>query len=262
MPLISIIIATYNASSTLRRCLDSIVPQLTVDTELIIIDGQSTDDTNAIVRSYGTAVTVHISEPDKGIYDAWNKGIGRATGQWIMFIGADDILLPGAIDTYLHVLRSTVDIASYDYLCARNEYVDEAGHILGLIGEAPSWQRMRRYMSAAHVASLHNKTHLFDTLGGYDLAYRICADYELLLRKRPLRYLFLGDAVIARMTSGGMSFSTAAIREAYRIRGQHHTLPTIVNSCLTAYYWLLFVTYHPRKKVAATLRAITKPRHG
>ena len=109
---ISIIIATWNAAKTLKRCLDSIVPQLTDETELILVDGGSKDDTNKIIDSYGDKVAVHISEPDKGIYDAWNKGVSKAKGDWVMFIGADDILLEGAIEYYLAYLKLRI----LDYL--------------------------------------------------------------------------------------------------------------------------------------------------
>ena len=155
--LISIIIATYNASKTLKTCLDSIVPQLCSGTELIIVDGGSKDNTNDIIKSYGDKVSVHISEPDKGIYDAWNKGVALSHGEWVMFIGADDILLPNAVETYLNVIKNTANIDSYDYICAHNEYVDFEGKLLKIMGNEPRWSNMRRGMAAAHVASLHNK---------------------------------------------------------------------------------------------------------
>ena len=95
---ISIIIATFNASATIKRCLDSIVPQLTEECELVIIDGGSKDSTNEIIDSYGDKIAIHVSEPDKGIYDAWNKGIRLSSGEWVAFIGADDVLLSGALN--------------------------------------------------------------------------------------------------------------------------------------------------------------------
>lgn len=226
---ISIIIATWNAAKTLKRCLDSIVPQLTDETELILVDGGSKDDTNKIIDSYGNKVAVHISEPDKGIYDAWNKGVSRAKGDWVMFIGADDILLPNAICSYLDVIKDSPDINSYDYICAHNEFVDFDGKLLKLMGKRPVWSKMRRAMAAAHVASLHNRHNLFEKIGGYNLGFKICADYELLLRKKDkLKALFI-DAHIARMTIGGMSFSTKAIVETYKIRKLHHSLPSLLN---------------------------------
>lgn len=85
--------------------MDSIVPQLCAETELIIVDGDSKDNTNDIIKSYGDKVSVHISEPDKGIYDAWNKGVALSHGDWIMFIGADDRLRPNAVNIYLEKIK-------------------------------------------------------------------------------------------------------------------------------------------------------------
>lgn len=246
---ISIIIATYNAAKTLRTCLDSIVPQLTEETELIIVDGKSKDETNAIIDSYGSKVKVHISEPDKGIYDAWNKGVRVAQGEWVMFVGADDVLLSNALDEYLKVIHATVNISKYDYICANNEHVDMRGKLLKIIGSAPKWSKMRRGMTAAHVASLHNRHNLFETIGGYNLDFKICADYELLLRKKQkLRYLFI-PVHIARMKVGGMSFSTKAIIEAYKIRKLHHSLPLIVNELYLLRDWLAFKFFIVRKSL-------------
>ena len=248
MKIISIIIATYNADKTLKRCLDSIVPQLTNECELILVDGGSKDNTNEIIDSYGDKIAVHISEPDKGIYDAWNKGARLSSGKWVGFIGADDVLLPNAVNSYLQVIKSTRDIDSYDYICAHNEYADKDGNILQVIGAPAEWSKMRRGMVAAHVASLHNKYNLFETIGGYDLQFHICADYDLLLRKRDkLKSLFI-DTTIARMQTGGMSFSVAALKEAFHIRPKNHSINMIENISLYLWYWMLFKTYHLRHR--------------
>ena len=71
--------------------------QKTSDCELIIIDGDSSDSTLEIIKSFGDEIDVLISEPDNGIYDAWNKGINVSQGKWIMFLGADDQLFPNAL---------------------------------------------------------------------------------------------------------------------------------------------------------------------
>lgn len=233
--LISIVIATYNAELTLDKCLDSIVPQLTDKCELIIIDGDSDDNTYRILKSYDEYISYSVSEPDNGIYDAWNKGIRVAKGEWIAFIGADDVLLPGAIEAYCKIIDNTSGINSYDYICAHIEYVDVNGKLLKVLGEEPKWSVMKKRMAPAHVASLHNKKNLFETIGYYDYEhFRICADYELLLRKKnKLKYLMIPNH-IAQMRVGGMSFSTKAIIEAYRIRRTHHSIPLIVNK------WQLF----------------------
>lgn len=249
MKTISIIIATYNASKTLRRCLDSIVPQLNDECELILMDGGSKDNTNEIIDSYGDKIAVHISEPDKGIYDAWNKGVGHTSGKWVGFIGADDVLLPNAVSSFLQTIMSTTDIDSYDYICAHNEYADKEGNVIQVIGAPAVWSKMRRGMVAAHVASLHNKHNLFETIGGYDLQFHICADYDLLLRKRDkLKSLFV-DSTIARMQTGGMSFSTAAIKEAYKIRRKNLSINIIENKLIFLWNLLAFKTYNLRHRV-------------
>lgn len=247
--IISFIVATFNAGKTLKRCLDSIVPQLNDECELILVDGGSKDNTNEIIDSYGDKIAVHISEPDKGIYDAWNKGVSHASGKWVGFIGADDVLLPNAVNSYLQTIMSTTYIDSYDYICAHNEYADKDGNVLQVIGGPAIWSKMRRGMVAAHVASLHNKHNLFETIGGYDLQFHICADYDLLLRKRDkLKSLFI-DSTIARMQTGGMSFSTAAIKEAYRIRRKNHSISIIENKLIFLWNLLAFKTYNLRHRV-------------
>lgn len=249
MKTITIIIATYNAERTLDRCLQSIVPQLTDECELILIDGNSKDGTNKIIDSYRNNISYTISEADKGIYDAWNKGIRIAQGKWIAFIGADDILLPNAINTYLDCIHNTPNIDSYDYICAHNEYVDMNGKILKILGKAPKWSAMKKMMPAAHVASLHHKHNLFEATGGYNLDYKICADYEMLIRKKnKFKYLML-DAHIARMIVGGMSFSTKAIKEVYSIRKKHHSVSTIMNVILFMRDWIAYELFKLRKLI-------------
>lgn len=244
---ISIIIATYNAEKTLEKCLNSIVCQKNDQVELLIIDGGSKDKTVDIVEKYKLSVDYLVSEPDKGVYDAWNKGVAQAKGEWLMFVGADDELLPDAIATYKHVINNTPDIGSYDYICAHNDYIAFDGHFIKKIGSEPAWNKMRCYMSAAHVGSLHNKKNLFNQVGGYDLTYRICADYELLLRKRDkLKYLFITDT-IAKMKEGGMSMSLKAIMETYKIRKKHHTLALIINVVVLIKTILLYRLYKYHK---------------
>lgn len=244
---ISIIIATYNASSTLEKCLNSILSQKDDNVELLVIDGNSNDNSLDIIDKYRSDIDYFVTEPDNGIYDAWNKGISNASGKWIMFVGADDELLDDAIRKYRKYLFSISDIDSYDYICATNYYVDDKGSILKCIGKEPSWEKMKCYMSAAHVGSLHNKENLFADVGLYDLSFSICADYELLLRKRDhLRYLFVPDT-IAKMKAGGMSMSIKALLETYQIRKKHGTINPIFNCCLLIKSFILYKLYKYHK---------------
>lgn len=210
----SIIIATYNAEKTLWNCLDSIRVQKEDDVELLIIDGNSADATKDIISQNKDIIDFYVSESDRGIYDAWNKGIKKANGEWILFLGADDLLLPGALDRYRLFLSENSD--GYEYISARVRYLDEKGDLIKIIGRGWSWKSFQKKMTVAHVASLHNRT-LFDEVGLFDINYRICADYEFLLRKRDrLKAAFLPH-VVAAMRMGGVSFSSDAIQETCRI---------------------------------------------
>src|SRR5690349_21105763 len=97
-PLISIVTVVLNAADTLERTIQSVVQQPFRDYEYLILDGGSTDGTLQIVCKYESAIAYWNSEPDSGLYDAMNKGVGIAKGQWIFFLGADDVLVANLAD--------------------------------------------------------------------------------------------------------------------------------------------------------------------
>src|ERR1700761_7508109 len=93
--LFSIIVPTYNSGATLRRCLESLAVQTFTDFEVLVMDGVSTDDTLRITEEMSSEFQGRLrltSEPDKGVYDAMNKGILGARGKWLLFLGSDDRL--------------------------------------------------------------------------------------------------------------------------------------------------------------------------
>ena len=240
---ISIIIATYNAQKRLGRCLDSILSQKTDDVELIIIDGGSKDQTRSIIEDYKSIVDYSISEKDDGIYHAWNKGVKIAKGDWIMFLGADDCLTPGAIRKIMQYL-SSINYDECDYVSAKINYLDEQGQLIKIIGKAWCWMEFRNKMTVAHVGSLHSRM-LFNEIGLFDTNYKICADYELLMRKKEnLRACFMNE-VIASMEFGGVSLSTAAIYETLKICNTYSNNNLIVKLYLlirklSEFYFFLF----------------------
>lgn len=216
--IISIIIATYNAGKTLSRCLESIRQQKTNNVELLILDAASSDDTMHIVQRYNDIVDVVIHEKDKGIYDAWNKGIAKVSGEWIMFVGADDLLANGAIERYLQEIDSNhISNVKFDYICSKVQIINGSGKFIKVIGTDYNWNKYRRFMNVAHVGSLHS-TNLFKTVGLYNLDYKICADYELLMRKGSQLKVHFVDNISAYMQIGGMSFSKRALQEARDIK--------------------------------------------
>lgn len=224
---ISIIIATYNSGKTLRRCLDSIIPQMGDDVELLIIDGNSKDDTNLIINEYRKCVSYTISEPDKGVYDAWNKGIKKASGDFITFIGSDDMLCNGAIEMYHRFFENNGD--DYDIVCGKLHFINSDGHLLREVGEPWNWDKLRkRKWNLAHPGMLHNK-RMFEKYGLFDTNYKICADSDMLQRLGPNIKAGFIDGFLVNMSEGGISDSVKAIKEGYLIRKKNNTLPLFEN---------------------------------
>lgn len=209
LPLVSVITAVYNRAAILPRCLGSVARQDYPLVEHIVVDGGSSDGTVDVIRRFENGLGAWISEPDRGVFDAWNKGLELARGEWIAFLGADDAYRSGAIRRYVD---TAIENPGAEYISSRVELVYPGG-ATRIIGQPWSWTAFRRHMCVAHVGSFH-RASLFRRLGRYDASYRIVGDYELLLRAGPgLSTAFL-DVVTARMDAGGQSQSTAALAEA------------------------------------------------
>lgn len=217
---ISIIVATYNVEKTIKRCIDSIMCQKSDEIELLVIDGHSVDKTMNILNSYGSRIDILKSEPDKGVYDAWNKALRLANGEWIMFLGADDYFLPDTITFYLGLLKKKENINSVDIICARCRLVDESGKYLRDFGLPYKWERFIDKMEISHGSTLHNHK-LFREIGEFNINFKICADYDFLLRKK--MNSFFVEREIFVMQVGGMSNSVRGLLEAYRVK-QHHRI--------------------------------------
>ncbi len=225
---ISIIIATYNAAKTLWRCLESIVRQMTEECELLVIDGGSTDGTQDIIEEYKEHIAYTISEQDAGVYDAWNKGIKMAKGQWITFIGADDVLLPHAIEHYMTFLKEEGD--DFDIICGKLHFVNEGGKVLRDVGEPWNWHKMaHRKLKFAHPGMLHNR-RCFERIGFFDIQYKICADSDFLQRLGPNTKAGFINEYLVNMQEGGISDSFACIREGHAIRKKNKIVSNLSNN--------------------------------
>lgn len=231
-PLISLICATYNSAELLPNLIHSVQKQPKEFFEFIIIDNCSTDNTINIIKKNRNIIDNYISEPDKGIYDAWNKGIKLAKGKWVGFIGADDILLPQYINIYQK--KITEIPKNTDYLASQVNYIDSDGKILLRLGKEWNWNKFKISMTSAHVGSLHN-VQLFQEIGMYNTNYKIAGDYELLLRKRNnLKTAFINEPSIL-MNSGGVSLSIRALKERYTAQVNTAKLPRLTATLIFIY---------------------------
>jgi glycosyltransferase involved in cell wall biosynthesis len=201
-PLFTIVTAVYNGARTLEATISSIDRQSFRDFEYIVLDGASTDSTVSILESNSHRIDYWRSEPDSGIYNAWNKALGMARGDWIAFLGADDLYYDNALQEYARAITAFPD-ASIQYVSSRVHLLKDR-RIVRTIGSAWEWPAFSRFMTVAHVGSMHHRS-LFTELGNFDESYRLSGDYELLLRPRNLlRAVFL-DRVTAGMALGGVS---------------------------------------------------------
>lgn len=197
-PLISVVTVVYNSVETIRETIASIVPQLGDDVEYLIIDGGSSDGTVDIIREHEHHLAYWISEPDRGIYDAWNKGIDASQGEFIAFVGADDVLEPCALTAYIEKIKNFPDV---EYWSSRVAFGSRQGKV---IGRPWRWLKFKRYMTVAHVGSLHRRD-LYARYGKYDTSLRIVGDYEFLLRVGKNLHAGYIDFVTVTMGADGIS---------------------------------------------------------
>ncbi len=174
-PFFSIIIPTYNSSKTIARCLDSIIGQVFTNFELIISDGSSSDNTLEIVNQYKWLHPdiIILSERDNGIYDAMNKAIARASGEWVYFLGSDDYLLGRNV---LNELTQKIKLDDFDYVYG-NVFSPEYGD--NYDGEFDSKKILEK--NICHQA-LFVRKKLLQKMGGFNTRYKLLADYDFNLR--------------------------------------------------------------------------------
>lgn len=204
-PLISLVIATRNAASTLPRCLDSLRAQSFRGFEVIVMDAASTDGTVDALRASADCVTLWRSAPDSGVYRAWNKALEHVRGEWIAFLGADDWLADAhALERLAPVLRTAWPAHRVVY--SRVRLVGACGELLEEMGEPwPKVKVLFRSRPCIPQPGLMHHRSLFRDLGGFDERFGLAADYELLLRELKSRDALYVPAVTVNMGHGGLT---------------------------------------------------------
>lgn len=216
-PLITIIIAVYNGAHTLQRALDSVFSQNFTSFELVVMDGGSTDGTVDILESNASRIAYWESQPDKGIYDAWNKAISHSLGKWVLFLGSDDAFADADALGDMAALTSP----ELDFVYAQLQLVSLKGEFLGIAGGPWSYQKLMRGMCVAHSGSLHRRG-LFEEMGLFDTSYRIAGDYEFILRVGPkARCAFLKRPILL-FSMGGVSNRRTHRTQLEKLRFQIH----------------------------------------
>ena len=202
---ISIITISFNAKATIEKTLQSVANQLYKNIEHIIVDGGSKDNTLEICNSF-PHVSKIISEPDKGVYDAFNKGLKLATGDIIGFLNADDIFFnENSVQEIAKAFSENKTHIVYGNL----DYINENGKVIrNWISRPYEIGLMKKAWMPAH-PTFYCKKEVYDRLGGYNDSFKIGGDFELCLRFLEVHKVtsFYLNKKLVKMLVGGISNS-------------------------------------------------------
>jgi glycosyltransferase len=208
---ISIVTVCFNSESTIVDSLRSVAMQSHSDIEHIIVDGASSDRTVERVRMHGAHVSKLVSEPDKGIYDAMNKGLALATGEFVGFLNADDMLATSDAISEITVAATPPGIGAVygDLVYVRKDRTDEVVRYWRCGEFTPA--RLRFGWMPPH-PTLYVRRALVAQLGRFDERMRIAADYDFILRYLGLPGIQVAyvPKVLVKMRTGGASNQSLA----------------------------------------------------
>ena len=228
-PLITIITVSYNAVSTIEATILSIIYQTYTNIEYIIIDGGSTDGTLDIIKKYENKIAKWISEPDKGIYDAMNKGISLATGEWINFMNCgDSFYCNTVIDEIFSVAQATSDI-----IYGNTNEIFKIGNFIKK-GSTPTSQN---YMPFCHQSSFTRTSILKDNK--FNITFKLCADRNFFFHafKNNHKFEYLDKTIANYEADAGLSAlnTITILKEIAKIEGKDHNFAWKL-------YFIIFVT--------------------
>ena len=175
--LVTVVTPTFNAVTYLEECIRSVQAQAGegVEVEHVIADGGSTDGTAELARSLGATV---LQEPDEGLYDADNKGAAASSGELLGFLGADDLLLPGA----LAAVARRYEADRHPMLIGGVRWIDGGGKSLGHFRAPPHWMSSRMLADLGwcyiHQMATYVTRDLYNELGGFDISLTVSSDYD------------------------------------------------------------------------------------
>lgn len=206
-PLITIVIAVLNGAKTLHRCIESILLQSNTQWELIVMDGGSTDGSVSVIQNFQDNIAFWESQPDRGIYHAWNKALNHARGEWICFLGSDDYFWNRDVLSNLEPYFKRALESGTKIVYGQAIKVNRHGQIVKTVGKP--WRKigwlMRHGMPIIHSGVMHHCS-LFNIHGLFDESFNIAGDYEFLLRElKNSRALFANGIKTVGHQVGGLS---------------------------------------------------------
>ena len=205
-PFFSIIVAVYNAAETIEHCIHSIAKQSFKNYELLVIDAKSKDGTVDLIKKNTEKIDYWISEKDQGIHQAWNKAIKMASGEWVLFLGADDFLLNKDILNRAFKVLNRLD-SSILIAYGKVALIDNNSNIFSIAGKPwPEVQNQFKHkMSIPHQGTFHRR-EFFTIYGNFNESFKIAGDYEILLRHlKNHKPFYISNIILTGMRQGGLS---------------------------------------------------------
>jgi glycosyltransferase involved in cell wall biosynthesis len=201
---ISIITVSFNARAKIKHCIESVLAQSYSNIEYIIIDGGSTDGTSQVIDQYKQHIDFFVSEPDKGIYDAMNKGIALATGDIVGTLNADDVFADTGV---LDDIAESFKLSGADIVYGNLIYIKPNGGVLRKWDSGRYKDGNFNWGWMPPHPTFYCKRQLFKRFGLYDPEFGTAGDYELMLRFIHLNKVtpFYLDRIIVNMGTGGVS---------------------------------------------------------
>lgn len=236
-PKVTIITPSFNSENNIEETIISILNQNYDNLEYIIIDGGSTDNTVNIIKKYQNKLAYWISEKDEGISDAFNKGLARATGDYINFQGADDYLIKNDV---IESIMKDIDPEKDMLVCGKVERIDNTKEKKIIFTSSLNFKNKTSLifkMTLPHQALFTNKK-FFERYGNFDLKNQFCMDYEILLRAyKDFPRVILKDIIVSAWREGGVGQNkTLDVFEEYlSIRKNNKVAP--IWFLYAIYYW-------------------------
>jgi glycosyltransferase involved in cell wall biosynthesis len=228
LPLISIITVCFNAEQFIEQTIESVLSQTYSHLEFVIIDGGSTDNTVNIIRKYESRLTFWQSQSDRGVSHAFNLGFAATTGQWLLYLNADDFFLgPTVIEQMVpHLIQhSDKDIVFGRLMFVTREEEPQALYIPVVYGSPWRWKIFRLLNSIPHQTSFINRRY-FERVGGFDENFLIAMDYEFFLRGgKELQARQIPILLVGMRVGGLCSAAIHSYNEARLAQQQTKALP-------------------------------------
>lgn len=219
---VSVIIPSFNTAAFLTEAITSAIEQQPPPAEVLVQDGGSTDDTVSVLRSFGDRVS-WVSEPDRGQSDALNRALGRATGDAVIWLNSDDLLVPGAIAAATAAFQADAHLA---FAYGDYDVIDEKAAIVRRYRSSPySWDRIFRKGCYIFSGALFIRREALVRIGAFDPTLRACMDLDLMLRlDRAGKSIHLGSTIgqfRIHRASKSWNMGLTFMMEGFRVRHRH-----------------------------------------